>query len=450
MSEDNHIYPKPKYAWYMVGLLLLIYTFSFIDRQILSLLGPAIQSDFGISDTEFGLLVGFAFAVFYTLIGLFCARIADSRSRIGLIAVGLFLWSLATASSAFAKNFLQLFVLRMGVGVGEATLGPSANSLIADSFPKHKLSTALSVYAMGIPVGSALAFIIGGSIIPIADQMPDVAFLSFSVDTGWQKALLLVGVPGILLTLFVLTLKEPVRHGQIAGAAAIPLKQVFAFFKGRYRAYTAICFGVSMNAAFGFGSVAFLAFFFGRYHGLSGAEVGLIFGTISIITGPLGLLFGGYLADKWFREGKKDAHIRALMVAPIGFAIPAVAIVFVENTMVAWILLGISNFFVNSPSGIAYASLQIITPNQMRGQIISIYIMATSLIGYGGGPFAIGYMSDHVFSGPDALRYSYLTVALVTIPLGILAFLWGRKAYMRAVDQENERENEVKLAAKTA
>ena len=444
MSEDNQTYPKPKYAWYMVGLLLLIYTFSFIDRQILSLLGPAIQSDFGISDTEFGLLVGFAFALFYTVIGLFCARIADSRSRIGLIAIGLFLWSLATAASAFAKNFLQLFILRMGVGVGEATLGPSANSLIADSFPKHKLSTALSVYAMGIPVGSALAFIIGGYIIPIAEQMPDIAFLSFSVENGWQKALLLVGVPGILLTLVVMTLKEPERKGQIAGATTIPLREVFAFFKGRYKAYTAICFGVSMNAAFGFGTSTFIAFFFWRYHEVNGADVGIIFGFISLIMGPLGLLFGGYMADKWFREGKKDAHIRALMMAPIGFAIPAIAIVFVEDAITAWIMLGISNFFVNSPSGIAYASLQIITPNQMRGQIISIYIMATSMIGYGGGPFAIGYMSDNLFSGPDALRYSFLTVTLVTIPLGILAFLWGRKAYMRAVEQENERE----LAAK--
>lgn len=439
MSADNGSYPKPRYAWYMVALLLVIYTFSFIDRQILSLLGPAIKADFGISDTEFGLLVGFAFAVFYTLIGLFCARIADSRSRIGLIAVGLFLWSLATAASSLAKNFMQLFVLRMGVGVGEATLGPAANSLIADSFPKHKLSTALSVYAMGIPVGSALAFIIGGAIIPIADNMPDVSFLGFNIATGWQKALLLVGVPGILLTGVVLTLKEPERKGQLSGTDAVPIGEVLAFFKSRFKAYTSICFGVSMNAAFGFGSVVFLAFFFSRYHGLSGAEVGLIFGTISIITGPLGLLFGGYLADKWFRQGKKDAHIRALMMAPIGFAIPAVAIVFVENTAIAWVLLAITNFFVNSPSGVAYASLQIVTPNQMRGQIISIYIMATSLIGYGGGPFAIGFMSDYVFSGEDALRFSYLAVALITVPLGILTFLWGRKAYMTAVVEEEER-----------
>jgi len=440
MSEDTHTYPKPQYAWYMVALLLLIYTFSFIDRQILSLLAKPIQEDFGVSDTEFGLLVGFAFATFYTLIGLFCARIADSRSRVGLIAIGLFLWSFATAASAFAKNFMQLFVMRMGVGVGEATLGPSASSLIADSFPKHKLSTALSVYSMGIPVGSALAFIIGGAIIPIANGMPDISFLGFSVDYGWQKALLLVGVPGILLTLLVLTIKEPARHGQIGDMAALPVKEVFTFFRGRSKAYITICFGVSMNAAFGFGSASFIALFFERYHGVGGADVGIIFGFISLIMGPLGLLFGGYMADKWFKAGKKDAHVRALMLAPLGFMIPAVAFIMVENVIAVWILLGISNFFINSPSGIAIASLQVITPNQMRGQIISIYIMSTSLIGYGGGPFAIGFMSDYLYSGPDSLRYAYLTVALVTIPLGILTFLWGRKAFMRAVDQETERE----------
>lgn len=439
MQSQSNGFPKPGYAWFTVAVLLVVYTFSFIDRQILALLGPAIKADFGISDTEFGLLAGFAFALFYTVIGLFCARIADRRSRIGLIAIGLFLWSLATAASSVAKNFTQLFLLRMGVGVGEATLGPAANSIITDSFPKERLATALSVYAMGIPVGSALAFIVGGAIIPIADKMPDLHFLTFSVATGWQKALFLVGVPGILLTVLVLALKEPERKGQIGEVEAIPLSEVMAFFRKRFKAYFTICFGVSMNAAFGFGSSVFLAFFFSRYHGLSGAEVGITFGLISLIAGSLGLLFGGLLADKLFRAGRKDGHIWALIAAPIGFAFPAVAVVFIENTTIVWVMVACSNFFVNSPSGVAYASLQVITPNQMRGQIISVYIMSTSLIGYGGGPFAIGFMSDYIFSGPDSLRWSYLTIALITIPLGIITFLWGRKAFMAAMEDEERR-----------
>lgn len=439
MSTPTGKYPKPGYAWFTVAVLLVVYTFSFIDRQILALLGPAIKQDFGISDTEFGLLAGFAFALFYTFVGLFCARVADSRNRIGLIAIGLFLWSLATAASSLAKNFLQLFLLRMGVGIGEATLGPAANSIIADSFPKKKLATALSVYSMGIPVGSAFAFIIGGAIIPIADRMPDLHFLQLSVETGWQKALFLVGAPGILLTLLVFALKEPDRKGQIGDKEAIPLSEVFSFFRKRFKAYFTVCFGVSMNAAFGFGSSVFLAFFFSRYHGLSGAEVGITFGTISLIAGPLGLLFGGYMADRWFKLGRKDAHVLALMMAPIGFAFPAIAIVFIEDTFLVWTMVAMSNFFVNSPSGVAYASLQVITPNQMRGQIISIYIMATSLIGYGGGPFAIGLMSDYLFSGADSLRWSYLTIAAITIPVGILTFLWGRKAFIAAMEEEEAR-----------
>ncbi|MEX0297819.1 MAG: MFS transporter, partial [Kordiimonas sp.] len=233
MSDNNNQYPKPAYAWYMVVLLLIIYTFSFIDRQILGLLGPAIKADFGISDTYFGLLTGPAFALFYATFGLYCARIADSKSRKWLIAVGLFLWSLMTALSALARNFTTLFLMRIGVGVGEATLGPAANSLLADSFPKKKLATALSIYAMGIPIGSALAFYIGGTVIELAAELPAVVIPGFGAVTDWQKSLLLVGIPGILLTVFVIALKEPSRKDSNASAEPIPVKEAWAFFKAR-------------------------------------------------------------------------------------------------------------------------------------------------------------------------------------------------------------------------
>jgi MFS family permease len=439
MSHQEKGYPRPAYAWYMVGLLLVIYTFSFIDRQILGLLGPAIKADFGISDTQFGLLTGFAFAVFYTAFGLLCARIADSRSRRGLIAAGLFLWSLMTAASSLARSFTSLFLLRMGVGVGEATLAPAANSMLADSFPKERLSTALSVYSMGIPVGSALAFIVGGAVIDFAEQMPDIDIPGYGLMGGWQKAFLMVGIPGLLLTVLMLTIKEPPRKGATGDAASIPVRDVLRFFKSKLRAYAGVCIGVSMNAALGFGSIVFLPFFFIRYHAMAPADVGITFGLISLFTGPAGLLFGGWLADRLYKKGRKDAHIWALMSAPIGFAIPSFTLPFIGDTTTAWIVLGISNFFINSPSGVAYASLQIITPNQMRGQIISIYVMCTSIIGYGAGPFALGFFTDHIFGDEMKLNLSFLLLALITVPVGILSFLWGRKAYAAAVVEEEER-----------
>jgi len=425
----------------MVILLLVIYTFSFIDRQILGLLGPAIKADFGISDTQFGLLTGFAFAVFYTVFGLFCARIADSKSRRGLIAIGLFLWSLMTAASSLASNFISLFLLRMGVGIGEATLAPAANSMLADSFPKKRLATALSVYSMGIPVGSALAFIVGGAVIDLAESLPDVEIPGVGLMGSWQKAFLMVGLPGILLTLLMLTVKEPSRKGATQSGASIPVRDVVQHVKERFRAYAGICLGVSCVAALGFGTLSFLAFFFHRYHGLAPGEVGKIFGTISLFTGPAGLLLGGFLADHWLGQGKKDAHVRALLVAPIGYLAPSLILPFIADTSTAWWVLGFSNIFINLPSGIAFASLQIITPNQMRGQIIAMYVLCTSIIGYGAGPLLIGAFTDHLFGDEMMLNYSLALVAAITTPLCIGLLLWGRKAYAKALVEEEARLN---------
>jgi MFS family permease len=424
----------------MVILLLIIYTFSFIDRQILGLLGKEIIADFSISYTQFGLLTGFAFAVFYTVFGLLCARIADSRSRRGLIAVGLFIWSLMTAVTALAQSFLALFLFRIGVGIGEATLAPAANSLLSDSFPKHKLSTAMSVYSMGIPVGTALAFIVGGSVIGLADIVPDLMVPGHGMITGWQKVFLMVGLPGLLLVLLLWTFKEPTRKGVTGKGGAIPVREVAAHVKKRLRAYSAICIGVSLNAALGFGSAIFVAIFFNNYHGLGAAEVGLTFGSITIITGPLGLLLGGYLADRWYKLGRKDGHILALMVAPLGYGLPSLIFPFIGDTTTAWAVLGISNLFINLPSGVAYASMQLITPNQMRGQVVAMYVLCTSIIGYGAGPYLLGVFTDELFGGdPMKLHYSLVLLAAITVPLGIGIFQWGRKAYAEALMEEEAR-----------
>lgn len=446
MSLPESGYPKPGVAWYMVILLLVIYTFSFIDRQILGLLGSAIKADFGISDTQFGLLTGFAFALFYTVFGLFCARIADSRSRRGLIAIGLIVWSLMTALTALARDFTSLFLFRIGVGVGEATLAPAANSLLADSFPKHKLAMALSVYSMGIPVGSALAFIVGGSVIGLAETTPDLVIPGLDPIGGWQKVFVLVGLPGVALAALLGTFKEPVRKGTTAGGASIPVKEVVAHVKSKSKAYAAICLGVSLNAALGFGSFVFLAIFFERYHGLGPAQVGVTFGTISIITGPVGLLIGGYLADHWFKKGRKDGHILALLVAPAGYFLPGLLFPFTTDIVTAWVLLAIFNLFINSPSGVAYAALQLITPNQMRGQIIAMYVLCTSLIGYGAGPFLLGFFTDFIYGDEMMLNYSLLTLGLITTPLSAGFYLWGRKAYAAALRDEEARLNESNIA----
>lgn len=440
MSQDQAAYPRPAVAWYMVFLLLVIYTFSFIDRQILGLLGKEIIEEFEISLTQFGILTGFAFAVFYAAFGLLCARIADSKSRRGLIALGLFVWSLMTAATATAKSYFGLFMFRMGVGVGEATLAPAANSLLADSFPKEKLSTALSVYSMGIPVGTALAFMVGGSVIGLADTVPDIQLTEELLITGWKKVFVMVGVPGMFLALLLWTFKEPTRKGLSGHGGALPLRDVAGHISAKFKAYAAVCVGVSLNAALGFGSATFVAIFFQNYHDMSAAEIGITFGSITIFTGPAGLLLGGYLADRWYKRGRRDAHILALMVAPLGYGIPSLIWPLAGDATTAWIVLGIANIFINSPSGVAYASLQLITPNQMRGQIIAMYVLCTTIIGYGMGPFLLGLFTDQLFGGDVMqLHLSLLLLAAITTPLGIATFLWGRKAFVKAMHEEEAR-----------
>lgn len=434
-------YPSPTYAWYTVILLLVVYTFSFIDRQILSLLGPTIIEEFQLSDSEFGWLAGFGFAVFYALFGLLCARISDAGSRKGLIAVGLALWSLMTALSGIARSYWELFAYRVGVGVGEATLGPAANSMLADSFSKERLSTALSVYAMGIPIGSGLAFIVGGTVISLASQLPDIVIPGIGELAGWQKAFMIVGLPGLLLAVFVSSLKEPSRKGTVGTDKSIPLGEVAAFVKGRGKAFAAIILGVSVNASIGFGSVIWITAFMVRYHGMAPHDVGLIFGSIALITGPLGLVVLGKIADKGAKAGKSDALIKTLMIAPIGFFIPTILFPMMDTIFWAFAVSAIANLFLVSPSGVAYAALQVITPNQMRGQVIALYILSTNIIGYGGGAYVIGLGSDLLAPsmGAESLRWAMILFAVVAAPLSLGFYIWGRKAFAAAVEQEEAR-----------
>jgi MFS family permease len=225
------------YAWYVVGVLTFVYVFSFIDRQILNLLVRPIRRDLGISDTQMSLLMGLSFAVFYTFFGIPLGRLADSKSRRTIIAIGFAFWSLFTAGCGLARNFTQMLLLRMGVGVGEAALSPSAFSIISDYFPPKRRATAISVYSMGIYIGSGLAFIIGGTVAGFASQQ-EIWQLPLIGDTRpWQVVFFIVGLPGVFLSLLMYTVREPARRGMrvISNAegkqvaAQVPMKEVFGY-----------------------------------------------------------------------------------------------------------------------------------------------------------------------------------------------------------------------------
>ena len=232
-------YPPSGYAWYVVTLLLVAYVFSFIDRQILSLLVGPIRADLQISDSQMSYLMGFTFAVFYTIFGIPLGRVADSRSRRGLIAIGLIFWSIMSAGCGLANRYWQLLVMRMGVGVGEATLSPAAYSLITDYFPPHRLGLAISLYGTGIYIGSGLAYVLGGYVLTFAMNHGELVMPLLGVVKPWQLVFFLVGLPGVLFAAALYTIKEPIRRtvmrrGAAVAYAPVPFREVVRYIRDNW------------------------------------------------------------------------------------------------------------------------------------------------------------------------------------------------------------------------
>lgn len=215
IQTEGSISKSSVYTWYVVLLCMLAYIFSFIDRQILALMIEPIKADLNLTDTQFSLLHGLAFSLFYAFMGLPLAYIADRFSRPKLISIGIIFWSLATAFCGLSKNFVQLFLSRMGVGIGEAALSPAAYSMFSDMFSKEKLGRAVAVYSIGSFVGGGIAFLVGGYVIGLLKDTSLIDVPFFGMLKAWQMAFIIVGLPGIFIgLLFILTVKEPKRKGQ--------------------------------------------------------------------------------------------------------------------------------------------------------------------------------------------------------------------------------------------
>jgi MFS family permease len=402
------------YAWYVAIVLMVCNTLSFIDRQILGLLVIPIKAELGISDTLIGLLQGLAFGIFYTLLGIPMGRFVDQGNRRNLVAAGIFCWSVMTALCATARGFWTLFVARMGVGVGEATLSPSAFSLLSDYFPRERLGTALSVFSMGVFFGSGLALILGGLIIGWVGS--------------WRLTFLLVGLPGALATLLVLTIREPERKNLLQGKRSrLSLAEVLAQIRLRWQSVAGICLAFAFQAMCNYSQQAWLPTYFARAHGWQPRQAGLTLGVISLGTGLLGAYLGGVLCDRWQRRRKTDAPLR------VGVLATSCAGIFFTLAMSApalnWqlALLIPAFFFLAMPIGSSYASLQLILPNQVRGQVGALQVFTLNLFGLILGPFLPGFFNDYLFRDAGMIGWSLaLTVGLASLVSAILFYATWR------------------------
>lgn len=431
-------YPSAGYAWYVLALLTLVYVFSFIDRQILNLLVGPVRRDLGLSDTQMSLLMGFSFALFYTGFGIPLGRLADSRSRRTIIAMGFATWSLFSAGCGLARTFAQMLLMRVGVGVGEATLSPAAYSLLTDYFPPQRRATALSVYGMGIYIGSGLAFLLGGLVTGWSSRQEMWVLPLVGEVRSWQVVFFAVGLPGVVLALLMYTVVEPVRRGTSANAVSIPITEVFRYVRENWKTYFCHNVGFALLSFSSYGSAAWIPSFFVRTHGWSAAETGKIYGVLVALCGAAGIVCGGWLADRWSARGQKDAAMRVALMVTWAWIPTGVAYLLVPNPWLSMALLAPTVFLTAAPFGIAPAAIMQVTPARMRGQASSIYLFVVNLIGLGIGPTAVAMVTDYVFANDKQVGMSILMVSLTAHALSG-ALLWiGLKHYVRSQEKSQQ------------
>ncbi|MBU3059561.1 spinster family MFS transporter [Pseudomonas indica] len=434
MHNNNNGYPSSARAWITVTILMVAYVLSFIDRQILNLLVAPIRRDLVISDTQMSLLMGLSFALFYTVCGIPLGRLADTRSRRGLIALGVLFWSAATAACGMARSYVQFLFCRIGVGVGEAALSPAAYSLIADSFPAERRATAISVYSMGVYLGSGIAFLLGGLVIRFASAQGDVVLPLLGEVRPWQLIFIVLGAAGVLFTLLLLAVREPARRGVGAGVA-VPLAEVGRYIRSNRRTVLCHNLGFAGLSFAGYGSAAWVPTFFIRTYGWDAGQVGIVYGSIVAVFGCLGIVFGGRLADWMARHGRRDANMRVGLYAAVA-ALPCVLLFpLMDEALWAVLLMAPTVFCLSMPFGVAPAAIQEIMPNAMRGQASAIYLFVITLVGLGIGPTAVALVTDYVFADDHALRYSLLIVTSLAVCGSILLLSKGLKPYRESIER---------------
>ena len=427
-----------KYAWFVVAILMMAYVFSFVDRQILTLMVGPIRKDLGISDTEMSLLMGFSFAIFYTIMGIPLGRMADSKSRRGLVTVGIIVWSVMTALCGLAKHYWQLFIFRIGVGVGEAALSPAAYSMIADYFPPSKRATAISVYSMGIYIGSGIAFLLGGLIVEFVTAQGAVTLPVLGETRPWQVVFYVLGASGLLFSFAFLLIKEPKRSG--AGTAAVvPIKEVVAYLKLNRRTVLSHNIGFAMIAFCSYGTAAWIPTYFVRVHGWSIGQVGLVFGLIVMIFGSLGIVTGGRLSDRWTAQGRSDAPMRVGLVAAICVIPFGAGYMLSPSSLVAGLFLVPATFFISMPFGVAPTAIQDIMPNRLRGQASALYLFIVNMIGLGIGPTAVAVVTDFVFHDDNMVGWSMFLVSGVAGVVAITLLATGMKPYRESLARVREQ-----------
>lgn len=410
-------YPSPRAAWTLTGLLTVAYVLSFLDRYILGLLVQPIKADLGVSDERMGYLLGPAFALFYATMGVPLGWLADRVRRTSLVAAGVALWSLATAASGLARGFGHLFLSRMGVGVGEAVLSPSAMSLIGDSFPPEKRGRPISLYSAALSLGAGLASLIGAGVLAWAKSSGDVVFPLLGAVRPWQFAFLVVGLPGLLLAAaFLFTPEPPRRRGEAEAAAGFG--EALGVVRRHLAAFGGVTLFVTVMTIVAY-SHSFNPAAFSRTYRWEAQDYALVNGLVILAVGPATVAASGAVIDRWRGRGRRDAAFRLLVIGYL-VMLPANAVpLYMPTPGLAFAFLGLGSIGLGIVTAAGIVALLDITPAGARGTIVALYYMAISIGGLGLGPTTVGLLSTRVF-GEGNLRAA---IAAVPVIYGLIPIL---------------------------
>jgi MFS family permease len=437
-TADTVPYPRPAYSWYVVVVLLLAYILAFIDREVIALLVPDIKRDLQISDTQMSFLLGGAFAVFYTFFGVLIAWLADSGNRRWLIFAGVTVWSAMTMLCGVASSYWGLFAARVGVGAGEAALNPPAMSLLKDYFPPDRLGRAIGLYTAGVSSGSGLAFIIGGSVYPRVVAAGPADWPIVGVVQPWQQMFIWVGLPGIVIALLLLTIREPVRREFLRTGTvqrASPVWETMRFLSQRWRAFIVLFFALSVLAIMAYGIGFWIPEFLRRTYALSPEELGTYVqwrGVVTIVFGLIGVIGGGWLCDVLQRK-YDDGYVRVCLIAFVFMTIGYSLFALMPTPTLAILLLIPASLGAAAPTAAGAAAVVAIAPPTMRAQITAFYYFTLNFVGFFIGPTAVALVTDYYFADEAQLRYSLASVAAFFSLIGFGLLLFNRRHFAAAI-----------------
>lgn len=472
-------WPKPAVAWWTLAILVVAFIFSFIHRIVIGLLVDPIKADLGLTESQMGLLLGLAFAVFYALLGLPIGRWSDRYSRRTIIGVAIFLWSLMTAVCGLVRSYFELFAARVGTAVGMAALSPAAYSMIADLFPRGHLGRALGIYQSGAFFGAGLAFLLGAAVIGFAVRAGGVELPLVGVLEPWRLVFIIVGLPGCLIALLMGTVREPIRRNPVADGAGGVGWQDWLRWAGSHRRGLRITLGVllllnmalalltgwvglgialvievitllalwSLRDALPFAAAnwrVYLSHFAGfsllavpiaslanwapswfiRVLGYSPAETGWLLGLLLVTLSPLGIYTGGWLADLLGRRGYRDAPLRIGIGVAVLLLVPSLLGTTLTDRPLALVAFGALVFCGSLPIAVGPVAIQLVTPGRMRAQLSALWMLVLNLVTAAAGPTLVGVVTDRIFGDPQAVGLSMAAINVACMPL-VAVVLWA-------------------------